>query len=105
MRWSDIEKIVLRRAAGTDAFHVVLSPSKSVDAYYPRERLARPLGFKREDNGDILIAETELTSEDVEEIWPVLKRNTEVAFDSPGIDDPRYLGEEASEPSSTRQEP
>ncbi|MEU8412452.1 hypothetical protein AB0C24_06670 [Amycolatopsis japonica] len=105
VRWSDIEKIVLRRAAGTDAFHVVLSPSKSVDAYYPRERLARPLGLKREDNGDILIAETELTSEDVEEIWPVLKRNAEVACESPGIDDPSHLGDEGSEPSSVRQEP
>ncbi|EME56632.1 hypothetical protein H074_22224 [Amycolatopsis decaplanina DSM 44594] len=105
VRWSDIEKVTLRRTVGTGVFHVVLSPSKRVDAYYPRERLARPLGLKREDNGDILIAETELTSEDVKEIWPVLKRNTEVAFDSPGIGDPRYLGEERSGPSSTRQEP
>ncbi|AGM10657.1 hypothetical protein [Amycolatopsis keratiniphila] len=105
VRWSDIEKVVLRRAAGTDVFHVVLSPSKSVDAYYPRERLARTLGLKREENGDILIAETALMSEDVEEIWPVLERNAEVTFDSPGIDDPCYLDEEGSEPSSTRQEP
>ncbi|MFI7122501.1 hypothetical protein [Amycolatopsis sp. NPDC049868] len=105
VRWSDIEKIVLRRAAGTDVFHVVLSPSKNVDAYYPRERLARPLGLKREENGDILLAETELTTEDVKEIWPVFKRNAEVAFDSPGIDNPGYLDEEGSEPSSTRQEP
>ncbi|MFD5243151.1 hypothetical protein ACFWIW_01330 [Amycolatopsis sp. NPDC058340] len=104
VRWSDIEKIVLRRTAGTDVFHLVLSPSESVGAYYPRDRLARPLGLKHEDNGDILLAETELTSEDVKEIWPVLKRNAEVAFDSPGIDDPRFLGGEGSEPSSTRQE-
>ncbi|EMD28010.1 hypothetical protein [Amycolatopsis azurea] len=84
MRWSDIEKVMLRRTSGTDTFHVVLRPSDRVDAYYPRERLAMPLGLKREDSGDILIAETELTSEDVKQIWPVLERNTEVAFDTPG---------------------
>ncbi|MFI9449133.1 hypothetical protein [Amycolatopsis sp. NPDC052450] len=104
-RWSDIEKILVRRTAGTDAFHLVLSPSERVDAYYPRERSALPLGLKREDNGDILVAEIELTSEDVKEIWPALKRNTEVAFDSPAIDDPQYLEDQGLGPSSTRQEP
>ncbi|MFC9250148.1 hypothetical protein [Amycolatopsis thailandensis] len=98
VRWSDIEKVMLRRTSGTDTFHVVLRPSKAVDAYYPRERLAMPLGLKREDNGDILIAETELTSEDVKQIWPVLKKNTEVAFDTPGVNDPHYLADPAPGP-------
>lgn len=94
VRWSDIEKVVLRRTAGTDTHHVVLSPSKRVDTYYPRERLALPLGLKREENGDILVAETELTPEDVKEIWSTLESKTEVAFDSPGVDAPHYLGDQ-----------
>lgn len=91
VRWADIEKVFLRRTAGTDVFHLVLRPAEQVGAYYPRERLAMPLGMKRESTKDILLAEIELTSEDVKLMWPVLRERTDVVFATEGIDDPDYL--------------